>query len=63
MNPKNVTLLTQKRCEPSKLKLHCPQCTKQHIDRGEWTTKVHRTHLCEYCGTLWRPSTFPTVGV
>lgn len=49
---------------PKKMVLHCPACALQHIDRNEWaTTRIHRTHLCEGCGHLWRPSEEPTVGV
>jgi len=36
---------------------------KLHIDKGEWATKPHRTHLCEFCGHKWRPEEYPTVGV
>jgi hypothetical protein len=43
--------------------LFCPECCAQHIDRGEWATKPHRTHLCEVCGHKWRPSEYATVGV
>lgn len=50
----------------------CPSCGKLHVDRGEWATRLHRTHLCvddpdsypvQGCGTKWKPSEFPTVGV
>lgn len=43
--------------------LYCPECKKQHLDKGEWFTKEHKTHLCEYCGVTWRPYDYPTVGV
>lgn len=43
--------------------LHCTACRAQHIDKGIWTTKKHRTHKCEYCGCEWRPANVPTVGV
>ena len=45
------------------LQLMCPNCGKQHIDRDEWATRPHRTHLCEYCGNKWRPYMGATVGV
>ncbi len=45
------------------LQLNCPACGEQHIDRGEWATRLHKTHLCEKCGHLWRPFAFATVGV
>ena len=40
--------------------IFCPECSKQHIDRGEWATRLHHKHLCEYCGHVWRiePYTF-----
>lgn len=40
--------------------LHCPRCRKQHIDEGEFATRVHRTHRCvddaagKGCGFEWR---------
>lgn len=43
--------------------LFCPKCACQHIDKGEWATKLHRTHLCDRCGHEWMPSAFPTFGV
>ena len=43
--------------------LHCPRCALQHIDRGEWAVRPHRTHLCEGCGLEWLASAVPTVGV
>jgi hypothetical protein len=48
---------------PTPMELFCPKCEVQHIDSGEWATKLHRTHLCAGCGHLWRPSEHPTVGV
>lgn len=41
----------------------CPSCGERHIDRGEWATRLHKTHLCEHCGAKWRPYDAPTVGV
>lgn len=43
--------------------IFCPTCLCQHIDRGEWQTKPHRTHLCEKCGGTFRPALIATVGV
>lgn len=44
--------------------LPCPNCGKNHVDKGYWaTTRVHRTHLCEHCGMLFKPFEFATVGV
>jgi hypothetical protein len=57
--------------EPARSVLFCPKCGKQHLDVGEFATRVHRTHLCENtpegpktgCGHLWRPKKTPTFGV
>lgn len=49
--------------EPEALPLRCPECIAPHIDKDEWATKPHRTHLCEYCGHKWRPKETATVGV
>jgi len=43
--------------------LWCPQCKERHIDIGEFATKPHHTHACQYCGMVWRPSIINTVGV
>jgi hypothetical protein len=57
---------------PFRMVLFCPVCGKQHIDRGEWATKLHKTHMCvansdtdveKGCGAKWRISEHPTVGV
>ncbi len=48
---------------PEPLVLHCPRCGTQHIDRDEWATRPHRTHLCESCAHEWKPFEHPTVGV
>lgn len=48
---------------PLKMLLNCPQCKEQHIDKDEWATKPHMTHLCEFCGYKWRPDYRYTVGV
>jgi len=29
----------------------------------KWTNPPHRSHLCHYCGTVWRPADVPTTGV
>lgn len=43
----------------------CPECGRQHVDEGEWVTRLHRTHLCSdpACGTKFRPALVHTVGV
>ena len=56
---------------PVDLVLHCPACGKQHLDIGEFETRVHRKHLCENtpeglgtgCGHLWVPFEHATRGV
>lgn len=48
--------------EPVPMVLHCPECKLPHIDRDEWATRLHHTHLCEHCGHQWKPK-IATVGV
>lgn len=43
--------------------LVCPACCQRHIDEGEFATKEHHTHACQFCGMVWRPALGPTVGV
>lgn len=47
--------------------LYCPRCRGQHVDRADpqagWTNPPHRSHLCRYCGCVWRPADVPTNGV
>lgn len=43
--------------------LTCPSCGERHVDKGEFVTKLHHTHACQYCGMVWRPAIEPTVGV
>lgn len=66
----------------TKLILHCPNCSKQHIDTPKpctaadcesvccqpedcnaWTNPPHKSHLCDGCGFVWRPSDAYTEGV
>jgi hypothetical protein len=51
--------------EPVQMNIFCPVCKAQHVDRGEWATRPHKTHQCQApeCGHEWRPFDFPTVGV
>jgi hypothetical protein len=58
------------RAEPIDMLLFCPQCGEQHIDeaKGEWDGQPwmnppHKSHLCESCGCIWRPSDHATNGV
>lgn len=48
---------------PVPMILFCPQCGERHIDVGEFETKHHHTHACQYCGFVWRPAVDSTVGV
>lgn len=35
-------------------RIHCPACTKQHIDEGKWAITPHHKHLCLFCGQVFR---------
>ena len=56
---------------PHEMVLHCPNCGKQHLDIGEFATRVHRKHKCvdstegpdTGCGHEWEPFTYATKGV
>jgi hypothetical protein len=48
---------------PERIELFCPECGQQHVDKGEWATREHKTHLCEFCKHEWRPFEHPTFGV
>lgn len=48
---------------PIPMRLVCEGCGKLHIDEGEFATKPHHTHSCQFCGLTWRPAVVPTVGV
>lgn len=39
---------------PIPMLLWCPECSKRHIDVGEFETKPHHTHACQHCGHVWR---------
>ena len=51
--------------KPIPMVLHCPKCHEQHIDTKteKWDNPPHRSHLCEYCGCIWRPCDRSTTGV
>lgn len=49
--------------DPIPMRLTCEGCGRLHIDEGEFATKPHHTHACQYCGMVWRPALVPTVGV
>lgn len=52
---------------PIRALIWCPKCGRQHIDEGEWATRVHKTHRCvgeDGCGHEWTPlEGAATVGV
>lgn len=50
---------------PISIRLPCPNmlCNEMHIDTGEFATKPHHTHACQFCGNVWRPAVVCTVGV
>ena len=48
---------------PVPMRLHCPMCHELHVDEGEFATKAHATHACQFCGHVWRPALVATVGV
>jgi predicted RNA-binding Zn-ribbon protein involved in translation (DUF1610 family) len=61
-----INELTQERetyAAPIHLLLTCPMCGERHIDAGEFATKPHHTHSCQFCGMTWRPAIVATVGV
>lgn len=43
--------------------LWCPECGERHLDTGDFATKEHHTHACQWCGHVWRPAVVATVGV
>ena len=48
---------------PIPMLLWCPACHERHVDEGEFATRPHRDHACQYCGLVWRPALVDTVGV
>lgn len=50
---------------PIDILLYCPLCSVQHIDKESksWSNPPHKTHECQNCGHLWRPSDVPTNGI
>ncbi len=46
---------------PVHMLLWCPVCFERHIDREDMDP--HKTHACQYCGLLWRPTLIATHGV
>jgi predicted RNA-binding Zn-ribbon protein involved in translation (DUF1610 family) len=48
---------------PIPMLMRCPECNERHIDKGEFATKHHHTHACQFCGHCWRPAIVNTIGV
>jgi hypothetical protein len=50
---------------PVDMILFCPECTAPHIDepRAGWANPPHKSHLCHFCGAVWRPADVETNGV
>lgn len=50
---------------PERIITRCPECNGRHFDApcGDWKNPPHKTHLCNFCGALWRPFAWPTEGV
>lgn len=50
---------------PIDMILLCPQCNVQHVDKASriWGNPPHKSHLCEFCGIIWRPADVETNGV
>ncbi|HYC55854.1 MAG TPA: hypothetical protein VEL28_13045 [Candidatus Binatia bacterium] len=52
---------------PIPMLLFCPRCGLQHVDGPQpeknWTNPPHRSHECQGCGYIWRPSDVCTDGV
>ncbi len=62
-NNDEIRRMMTKASEPLKLLLWCPACHARHIDEGKYATLPHRTHACQACGLVWKPSLSYTVGV
>lgn len=42
--------------------INCPECGEHHIDKAEWSKRLHKKHLCEKCGHIWQPYEHYTFG-
>ena len=53
--------------KPVDMLLFCPRCDFQHVDKPgptiNWNNPPHKSHLCKFCGWIWRPADVPTNGV
>lgn len=41
---------------PLELFIICPRCKEQHVDEGEFATKPHKNHSCQFCGLTFQAS-------
>ena len=41
---------------PLELLIICPRCKEQHVDEGEFATKPHKNHSCQFCGLTFQAS-------
>lgn len=52
---------------PINMLLFCPTCHRMHIDKPDpatqWDDPPHKSHVCQFCETIWRPADVPTRGV
>lgn len=60
------SILTVVLVDPIPMLLFCPKCKEQHIDKPEpekgWANPPHKSHLCHFCGCIWRPADVETTG-
>jgi len=52
--PAYVALRSAQEAQAARLEMCCPFCGLQHVDSGEWATRVHCVHLCAGCKKTWR---------
>jgi len=43
--------------------IDCPECGEHHIDKAEWSKRLHRKHQCEKCNHIWQPYDHYTFGI
>lgn len=62
-----IEMLASRLEMPIPMLLFCPNCGEQHVDapqpEKDWTNPPHRSHECQFCGWVWRPSDALTNGV
>lgn len=55
---KDGLIIAEKRTD-----IECPECGEHHVDRDEWSKRLHKKHLCERCGHVWQPHEGYTFGI